>query len=255
MIPFITKRINSPWTDADIRRYQEEGSQRDKIVYNGYYNSRLILTEENIFLCSMKLVNGMFKNFYLVAVTRNLFYFIAFIPEAICLQELRDNEFIRKMFTRLSLHKAFADSITGDVQLNNCATIADCCAIMVRVNANIGEFLFPKRQKIDNMEIRNKFTIINNLHSRFLKERDVLIKAIKAYEEKTNERNEQLKRKVTKIVIRKVAICTVTTILGIPPVPDLDILLGLDDLSTLADVGDISSSILDMVDVSDNLMA
>lgn len=255
MIPFMTKGINDPWTDADIRRYEAEGSQRDTVVYNSYYNSRLILTEENIFLCSMKLKNGMYKNFYLVAVTRNLFYFIAFIPEATCLEELRDNEFMKKMFTKLTLHKAFADSTSREVDVNNYTKISDCCTIMIKVDANIGEFLFPKYKQINNPEIRKKFTVVNNLHSRFLKERDALIKSVDAYNAKIDESKAKVKSKLTKIAIRKGLLYGVPALLGIPPVFDLDGLLGLSDLSDLADLGDISSSILDMVDISDDLMA
>lgn len=255
MIPFMTKGINDPWTDADIRRYEAEGSQRDTVIYNSYYNSRLILTEENIFLCSMKLKNGMYKNFYLVAVTRNLFYFIAFIPEATCLEELKDNEFMKKMFTKLTLHKAFADSTSREIDVNSYTKISDCCTIMIKVDANIGEFLFPKYKQINNPEIRNKFSVINNLHSRFLKERDALIKSINDYHAKIDERTEKIKSKLTHIVIRKGLLFGVPALLGIPPIFDLDGLLGLNDLSDLADLGDISSSILDMVDISDDLMA
>lgn len=251
----MTKGINDPWTDADIRRYEAAGSQRDSVVYNSYYNSRLILTEENIFLCSMKLKNGMYKNFYLVAVTRNLFYFIAFISEATCLEELRDNEFMKKMFTKLTLHKAFADSASREVDVNNYTKISDCCTIMIKVDANIGEFLFPKYKQINNPEIRKKFTVVNNLHSRFLKERDVLIKSMDAYNAKIDERQAKVKSKLTKIAIRQGLLYGVPALLGIPPVFDLDGLLGLSDLSNLADLGDISSSILDMVDISDDLMA
>lgn len=255
MIPFLTKDINEPWTDVDIRRYEAEGSQRDTVIYNSYYNSRIILTEENIFLCSMKLKNGMYKNFYLIAVTRNLFYFIAFIPEAMCLEELRDNEFMKKTFTKLTLHKAFADSTSRMVDVNDYTKISDCCTIMIKVEANIGEFLFPKYKQITNHEIRQKFTVVNNLHSRFLKERDALIKALDAYNAKIDERQAKVKSKLTKIAIRKGLLYGVPALLGIPPVFDLDGLLGLSDLSDLADLGDISSSILDMVDIADDLMA
>lgn len=38
MIGFITNTIDNPWTDNDIRSFERNGSQRDTVQYNSYYN-------------------------------------------------------------------------------------------------------------------------------------------------------------------------------------------------------------------------
>lgn len=144
MLPFVSRGINAPWSKSDIKKYEAEGSQRDSVIYNGYYNSRILLTEKNIFLCSLDLSNNLYKNFYLVAVTRSIFYYIAFVPEALSLGELKNKELIKKLFLKLTLHKAFADSFDASITIKDSIQLRDGCAIVVKVNANIGEFLFPK---------------------------------------------------------------------------------------------------------------
>ena len=49
MLSYYTNGINDPWTLKDIEDYERNGSQRDKVIYNSFYNSRLILTDENIY--------------------------------------------------------------------------------------------------------------------------------------------------------------------------------------------------------------
>ena len=149
------------WDTCDCALCLTEKQELEHVAQKKFSHS---LEKQDIFLCSMKLKNGMYKNFYLVAVTRNLFYFIAFIPEATCLEELRDNEFMKKMFTKLTLHKAFADSTSREVDVNNYTKISDCCTIMIKVDANIGEFLFPKYKQLNkNSYIKNRRTNISKI--------------------------------------------------------------------------------------------
>lgn len=57
MIGFITNTIDNPWTGSDVYEFEENGSQRDPIQYNSYYNWRIKLTDKNMYLCSLK-TNG-----------------------------------------------------------------------------------------------------------------------------------------------------------------------------------------------------
>ena len=256
MIPFISRGINDPWSDTDIKRYEAEGSQRDSVIYNGYYNSRTLLTEKNIFLCSMGLNDNLYKNFYLVAVTRSLFYYIAYIPEALCMRELKNEDLVKKLFSKLTLHKAFAESFDTVCEINDSVQISDGCAILVKVNANVGDFLFPGHGEINNSEIRQKFATLSKLYECFRKERKAMVKVFETYDSKIQEKQDAIKKKLTRIAIRKTALTFAPMLLGMPPLPlGLDSLFGLSDMSDLADLGDITSSAFSMIDISDNLMA
>lgn len=254
MIPFITTEINSPWSNSDIAKYESEGSQRDSTIYNSHYNSRILLTEKNIFLCSLKLKNGKYKNFYIVAVKRNLFYFLSYIPEALCLEELKVDELIKRLYAKLSLHKAFADSFVNTVKINDNVQISDGCIIMVKVNAYVGEFLFPKYKEITNSEIRKKFSVLSNLYDRFHQERKAMVKCIETYNSKIDEQQKKIKKKLTTVAIRRTVLTIAPMILGMPPLSGLDSLFDICDLSDLADLSDIASSAMNVIDISDNLM-
>ena len=71
MISYLTSVINDPWDYADIQKYELEGSQRDSIIYNSVYDSRITLTEENIYLCSVRTMRGEYKNFYFLYKSRS----------------------------------------------------------------------------------------------------------------------------------------------------------------------------------------
>jgi hypothetical protein len=252
MVPFISRGINDPWSDTDIKRYEAEGSQRDSVIYNSYYNSRTLLTEKNIFLCSMGLNDNLYKNFYLVAVTRSLFYYIAYIPEMLCMRELKNEELVKKLFSKLILHKTFAESFDTNVEINDSIYVSDGCAIIVKVNANIEEFLFPRYGEINNQEIRKKFVTLSKLYERFQEERKVMVRVFETYHSKMQEKQDAIKKKFTRITIRKTALIFAPMLLGMPSLPlELDSLFGLGDMSDWANLEDITSSAFSMIDISD----
>ena len=76
MINFVTKGIFNPWSDNDIRRYKLEGSQRDAVHYNSVHNMRILLTDENLFLCNIRQNDNLYQNFYLYALTNSCFLFV-----------------------------------------------------------------------------------------------------------------------------------------------------------------------------------
>ena len=83
-----------------------------------------------------------------------------------------------------------------------------------------------------------------------------MVKVFKTYDSKIKEKQDAIKKKLTKIAIRRMALTFAPMLLGMPPLPlELDSLFGLSDMSDLADLGDITSSAFSMIDISDNLMA
>ena len=172
------------------------------------------------------------------------------------MRELKNEELVKKLFSKLTLHKAFAESFDTVCEINDSVQVSDGCAILVKVNANVGEFLFPRHGEINNPEIRKKFATLSKLYERFREERKAMVKVFETYDSKIKEKQDAIKKKLTKIAIRRMALTFAPMLLGMPPLPlELDSLFGLSDMSDLADLGDITSSAFSMIDISDNLMA
>ena len=255
MISYITNNINDPWSKADIARFEEEGSQRDKIVYNSAYNARISLTDKNIYLCSIK-QKEKYQNFYLLGVTRSLFYFFFYIPQMEHMHALKEYEFTQKCVQKLALTEKCLSCINGSCEINENISICDGCVFFIKVNANIGEFLFPRSKMITNREILDKFNLMNKTYKRAIKEYDAYMSAIKKYSDKIDEQQEKIKKTFTRMIIRNGIIHGVPALLGIPGLSsllDLDSLFGMDDMLSAMDMCD-SLSIVDMLDISDDLL-
>lgn len=103
MLSFITENVWKPWTYSDVREYEQNGSQRDKIHYNSVYNSRIILSEKNVFQCSIRVNSEKYKNFYLIAITRKMFYFSIYIPQLDIIKNIVMMNLLKNVFQRLVL--------------------------------------------------------------------------------------------------------------------------------------------------------
>lgn len=255
MLSYTTKNINNPWTDSDIRKYEAEGSQRDTVLYNAVYNSRMILTEKNIFLCSIKQGPDKYQNFYLVAVKRNLFYFIMYVPQMDVYRdsEVRSNKVVQTCLPKLALTQKCISSYDGSCDIDSNVSVTDGTSFFIKVDANIEDFLFPKRKKILNPEILKKYALMNSLYKRIFKENEVLMKALDKYDEKVKEK---ARKRLFKMVIRKGIVYGVPALLGVPSLGalfDLDSLFGLEDIVDLADIAS-NIPIEDLIEISDNLL-
>lgn len=255
MLSYTTNDIFNPWTDNDIRKYEAEGSQRDSIIYNAVYNSRIILTEENVFLCSIKQGNNKYQNFYLLAVKRNLFFFIMYIPQMDAYRddEIKRNKVVQTCLSKLALTSKSISSYDGSCDIDANVSISDGSCFFIKVDANVEEFLFPRRGRITNPEILKKYSLMNNLYKRAFKENEVLMNALEKYDERVREK---MKKRLVKMIIRKGIIYGVPALFGAPGLGalfDLDSLFGLGDVADLADMAS-NIPIDDLVDIPDNLL-
>lgn len=253
MLSYYTNGIDNPWTLKDVEDYEAYGSQRDEIIYNSAYNSRLKLTDENVFLYSVK-QGSQYKNFYIFGKTRSVFYLMFYAPQLSFLNdnELVNNQIIKSCLPKLSLLNCSAKSTNNKCEVNSCVSVVDCTCFFIEVNANIGELLFPRHKKISNVEILRKISLMNKVYERCIKERDALIKAIDRYSSAQKEKSDKLKSKMTRMVIRKGLLYGVPLLMGIPPVgvlDDLDSLFSLGDIADAAEVADV----MDMVDLMDTM--
>lgn len=261
MISFITNTIDNPWTDNDVRNYEQYGSQRDTVQYNSYYNWRLKLTDKNTFLCSLKTNANEYKNIYLFAVTRRLFYFTIFIPQLEVIKKWNEDEVVRKYLRSLPLTSKCLSSANKEVNLNDDVLFLDGSCVLIKVNAPVDGFLFPRNKSITNNVIKKQYALLNNLYFQFEREFDGLEKMIKKYNEKVGQYNakirehnekierkiEEQKEKIKRMLVRKgvrtgisIALAGMTGGLS----------LGLDALFDLGDVADIQD-VLDMADMVD----
>lgn len=262
MIGFITNTIDNPWTGSDVYEFEENGSQRDPIQYNSYYNWRIKLTDKNMYLCSLKTNNGDYKNIYLFAVRRNLFYFAIFIPQLEILKKFKGNQQIARVLQSLPLTQQCLNSENKEINLEQEVLSLDGSCLLVKVNAPIDSFLYPRDKQISNPEIKQKYAILNNLYFQIEKEYDGLLKIIDEYDAKAKRKIEDIKNRLQRILVRKgvrmgvsLALAGITGGLSV----GLDALFGLDDVADIndlldiADMSDVMADAMDAVDVADFL--
>lgn len=262
MIGFITNTIDNPWTGSDVYEFEKNGSQRDPIQYNSYYNWRIKLTDKNMYLCSLKTNNGDYKNIYLFAVRRNLFYFAIFIPQLEILKQFKGNQQIARALQSLPLTQQCLNSENKEINLGQEVLSLDGSCLLVKVNAPIDVFLYPRDKQISNPEIKQKYAFLNNLYFQIEKEYDGLLKIIGEYDAKAKLKIEDIKNRLQRILVRKgvrmgvsLALAGITGGLSV----GLDTLFGLDDVADIndlldiADISDVMGDAMDAVDVADIL--
>lgn len=261
MISFITNTIDNPWTDEDVHNYEQYGSQRDTVQYNSYYNWRIKLTDKNTFLCSLKTNDNDYKNIYLFAVTRRLFYFAIFIPQLEVIKQWSKNEQDQKFVAALPLTSKCLSSSNKELNLDDEIMFLDGSCLLVKVNAPVDGFLFPRNKSITNNVIKKQYALLNNLYFQFEREFDGLERMIDAYNakvgvhnakireynEKLERRRKELNEKLKKMLVRKGIRTGISlTLAGLTG----GLSLGLDALFDLGDVADIQD-IIDMADAVD----
>lgn len=253
MLSYYTNGINNPWTSKDIEDYERFGSQRDKIIYNSYYKSRLILTDENVFLYSSK-HDSQYKNFYIWGVTRNLFYLMFYIPQLDFVHDsdIINNQIVKKCLSKLLLIKNASESVNGICHLNTDVSFSDGTFVLVKVNANIGELLFPKHKEITNIEILKKLSLMHKVYIGCIKQRDILIDALDKYRIESARIREIKKEKLQLLLFRKGVKLAMYSAMGIPP---LDIFSDLDELFSLGEIAQIAevTDFIDMADMMDTM--
>lgn len=246
MLSFITEKVYQPWSKADIMKYEQEGSQRDSVLYNRHYDSRIMLSEKNIYQCSIRINHTKYKNFYLMAVRRNLFYLIMYVPQMDIIKNLQDNEIVKKCIDKLPTIKRFINTSQYKANLEDELQFCDKNCAIIKVNASIGEFLFPKRGYITNDEIKNKYALLNSIYSKCINEFEHLGNMVDSYSKQLNEQIAKREQKVKDMLIRKgirigvsVGIAALTGLYV-----DLDTVFGFEDLAEATDI-------IDMADASD----
>lgn len=249
MLSYYTNGIDSPWTLEDVENYEIYGSQRDKVIYNSAYNSRLKLSDENVFLYSVK-HGSQYKNFYILGKTRSVFYLMFYVPQIDFLHdsEFVNNQIIKSCLSKLLLLNCSAKSVNGKCMVDNCVSIIDGTCFFIEVNANIGELLFPRHKKITNIEILNKVSLMNKVYERCIKERDLLSKAIEEYRTVQKGKIDELKSKMKRMVIRKGLLYGVPLLMGIPPI---GVLADLDSLFSVGDISDVLDGLITVSDAAD----
>lgn len=262
MIGFITSTIDKPWTNEHVLNFEKTGSQRDSVQYNSYYNWRIKLTDKNTFLCSIKTNDNDYKNIYLFAVTRRLFYFVIFVPQLEMLKQLNNDSQIKNVLTSLPLTRDCLKSEHRETQLSEDVLILDGNCLLVKVNAPIDNFLFPRDKKVVNEEIKKKYALLNNLYFQLEKEYEGLLKILGEYNSRVEKRFEELKEKLKRILVRKgirmgisIALAGVTggLSLGLDALFDLEDVADINDVMDIADVSDMMGDAMDAMDVSDIL--
>lgn len=246
MLSFITENVYQPWSKTDIIRYEQEGSQRDSVLYNRHYDSRIMLSEKNLYQCSIRVNHYKYKNFYLLAGRRNLFYLIMYVPQMDIIKDLLSNEIIRKCIDKLPTIKKFINNSQYKANLEDELQFCDKNCAIIKVNASIGEFLFPKRGYITNDEIKNKYALLNSIYSKCVNEFEHLGNMVDSYNKQLNEQIAKREQKVKDMLIRKgirigvsVGIAALTGLYV-----DLDTVFGFEDIADAADI-------IDMADAAD----
>lgn len=252
MLGFITENVYKPWSSSDIKKYETEGSQRDEVIYNSFYDARIMLSEENLFQCSMRVKANLYKNYYLMAVRRNMFYFIIYVPQLDIVKNLLSYEFVSKCVKHLPTINKFINHTDSSLDINKVVSFCDRNCVVMRVDAPIGEFLFPKRGYITNDEIVKKYSAINAIYSRANSEFECLANAASKYSDNINaqiqKQEEQFKKKLLRKGIRVGISAVLACTTGI--YVDLDTIFGFEDVADAADILDLADS-ADLVDASD----
>ena len=260
MISFITSTIDNPWTDKDVRNYEQFGSQRDTVQYNSYYNWRIKMTDKNMFLCSLKTNNNDYKNIYLFAVTRRLFYFAIFIPQLEIIKKWSSSNQVNDFISNLPLTSKCLTSANRELNLDDEILFLDGSCVLVKVNAPVDSFLFPRNKSITNNIIKKQYALLNNLYFQFEMEFDGLEKMIKIYNDKIGEYNKKVKEyneklerkmeeqreKIKRLLVRKGVRLGVSAALG---ALTGGLSLGLDAMFGLGDIADIGD-VIDMADAA-----
>ncbi len=249
MISYLTKGTFDPWSDYDVRKYEIEGSQRDKVIYNARHKARFILSEKNVYLCNIKKKDDIYQNFYLVALTNSSFAFILFVPH---LDIFRDNDInkdkvLSSCLPKLPLIQKSISSYDSSCVYDKDVKIVDGTSVMIMVNTTVEKFLFPKYGQITDEEILSKYKLMNTLYKRSIKEYEALCNAYDKFE----QRNKKIiKKQLFKIACKTVRYGLFSTT-GIY-IPNFETLFNLDYIS-LADMA-ANIEIYDCLDLSDNLI-
>ena len=163
MLSFITGNVWNPWTSSDVREYELHGSQRDKIHYNSVYNSRIILSEKNVFQCSIRVNSEKYKNFYLIAITRKMFFFSIYIPQLEIIKRHCNDDFIKKCISQTRFINKFINHSTTSPNLDDDIIYVGGNTLMVKVKAQIEDFLFPKGNVITNDFIIEQYGLLDKI--------------------------------------------------------------------------------------------
>lgn len=255
MIPFITEQINDPWTEKDLKQHKGNGSILDKVIFNSRYNARIILSEKNTYLCSIKNRDSEYVNFYLYAVTRNCFYFVFFDFQMHLLKRVAgEHNQILQFTEKLPLASKLLSSIGTNVKLSETVIVDDGDVVLIKVNAPIEDFLVPQRGIIKNQEIQSKYALMKMLYRQTDREMNCLFDMLDGYSKVLDEKRKQiittLMKKFGKVIIHKTALMFLFGgVLGGAAL-FADILFGLDDLTDL-DI-DVSDFVAGLTDLSDS---
>lgn len=237
-----------------------EPTWNDKVIYNPRYNSRISLTDKNVYLCSFKTNAKEYKNVYLFAVTRRLFYFLIFDPYLEVMKGMKSNEQIRRFISHLPLSSKCLASDNSEKEIYNDIQCLDGSCLMVKVNAPIENFLFPRNHEITNEEIKSKYAILNNLYFQIEKEYNGLRELIDRYNTALHRKIQQQEDRLKRFLIRKgvrtgiswaLAGFTCGLSVGLDAMFDLSDVADIGDILDMADMADAVGSSVDVIDVID----
>ena len=249
MIPFITEQIKDPWTEKELKQHKGNDTILDKVIFNSRYNARIILSEKNTYLCSIKNRDSEYVNFYLYAVTRNCFYFAFFDVQMYTLKRaIEKQDQILQFAEQLPLTSKLLSSKGTNINLSETVIVDDGDVILIKVNAPIEDFLIPRRGIIKNQEIQSKYALMKMLYKQTDREMNCLFDMLDSYSKTLDEKRKQMRKtlmkKLGRVVIRKTAMFALFGgVLGgaslfADALFDLDGLIDFDEVMDVSDIGD-----------------
>lgn len=255
MISFITEQVQNPWSNYDIEQYEKNGSQRDTVHYNRSLNSRLILSEKNIFQCSIRVNDNKYKNFYILAATRSVFFLIIYVPQLDILKSLSDNNIVRECVKKSSVLNNFINHSSQHLDMDKDISYCDGNTAFIKVNAPIGEFLFPRRGYIINEEIIQKYNLLNKIYYNAQIEFENIGNYLELYNKKIGEQLAKREQMVKKMLIKKGVRVGISLALTCATgfYMDFDSVFGIDDLDDASDLMDLADTtdFVEMTDIAD----
>lgn len=179
-VPYLTNKVLSPWTEKDERDYSGCISNYDTVVFIPSIHARLLLVEDNKYLCSIKCNDGLFKNFHLIPFKRSSFYIHAHIPQLSVLYKLYltnsniDSIPSNSLFKDLYAH--FDDLINNYYSFdedNDIYIIGD--QVLIKVNAPITDWFYRFNPGVYNPEIIEKINLLNSVYNKIVNEYKLLL--------------------------------------------------------------------------------
>ena len=179
LVPFLSKQVSDPWSSYDEQNFREHGSYQDSVLYVPSIHAKLRLLEKNIYLCSIKTNDGIYKNFYIYPETRSSFYFSAYIPQIGLVHKLKEANISHHELPENSLFRDLLSSYNdfcsedGYEICDDISIIDD--SLLIKVNSPFSDLLDKYDLGLFNPNIIDQYKELNICYLSILKEYHLLI--------------------------------------------------------------------------------